>query len=67
MMMKLYITEGSPYARMVRIFILEKGLQDRVEIVIAQTRRSNSPYYAINPSGRVPYLVREDEIGRAHV
>lgn len=63
MMMKLYITEGSPYARMVRIFILEKGLQDRVEIVIAQTRQSNSPYYSINPSGRVPYLIREDGVG----
>ena len=42
MMMKLYITEGSPYARMVRIFILEKGLQDRVEIVIAQIGRATS-------------------------
>jgi glutathione S-transferase len=61
--MKLYITPGSPYARMVRIFILEKGLSDRVEIVIAQTRQAGSPYYAINPSGRVPYLVRDDGVG----
>lgn len=60
--MKLYITEGSPYARMVRIFILEKRLQDRIEILIAQTRQANSPYYVINPSGRVPYLIRDDGV-----
>lgn len=61
--MKLYITPGSPYARIVRILILEKSLQDRVEIVIAKTRRTLSPYYGINPSGRVPYLVRDDGAG----
>jgi len=58
--MKLYITPGSPYARMARIVVLEKGLEDRIEIVPAQTRLANSPYYAINPSGRVPYLVPDD-------
>lgn len=61
--MKLYITPGSPYARIVRVVILEKGLQDRVEIIQAQTRLANSPYYQINPSGRVPYLVRDDGVG----
>ena len=58
--MKLYITPGSPYARMARIVVLEKGLGDRVEIVAARTRAVDSPYYAIAPSGRVPYLVRDD-------
>ena len=61
--MKLYITPGSPYARMARIMVLEKQLQDRVEIERAQTRMTGSPYYAINPSGRVPYLVRDDGVG----
>ncbi|RPI44772.1 MAG: hypothetical protein EHM59_11940 [Betaproteobacteria bacterium] len=61
--MKLYITDGSPYARIARIVIVEKGLEDRVEIVAAQTRRIDSPYYAINASGRVPYLVRDDGVG----
>ena len=58
-MMKLYVTPGSPYARMARIVVLEKGLQERVEIIPAQTRVADSPYYGINPSGRVPYLVCE--------
>lgn len=61
--MKLYITPGSPYARIVRIVILEKGLAPRVEIITATTRTANSPYYDINPSGRVPYLVRDDGVG----
>jgi glutathione S-transferase len=61
--MKLYITPGSPYARIARIVILEKGLESRVEVIVAQTRRADSPYYRINPSGRVPYLICDDGIG----
>ena len=40
--------------------MLEKGLRERVEIVLARTRVADSPYYRINPSGRVPYLVLDD-------
>jgi glutathione S-transferase len=61
--MKLYVTPGSPYARMARIVVLEKGLERRVEIIAARTRVADSPYYGINPSGRVPYLVRDDGVG----
>jgi glutathione S-transferase len=61
--MKLYITEGSPYARIARIVIIEKGLESRVDIIAAQTRLLDSPYYGINPSGRVPYLIRDDGVG----
>ena len=61
--MKLYATPGSPYARMARIVVLEKGLESRVEVIFAKTRTPDSPYYEINPSGRVPYLVRDDGVG----
>ena len=61
--MKLYVTLSSPYARMARIVVLEKNLGARVEIIQATTRTAGSPYYAINPSGRVPYLVRDDGVG----
>ena len=61
--MKLYVTSGSPYARMARIVVLEKKLERRVEIIAAKTRAAGSPYYAINPSGRVPYLVCDDGVG----
>ena len=61
--MKLYITPGSPYARLARILVLEKNLGDRVEIIEAKTRTVDSPYYRINPSGRVPYLIDDAGIG----
>jgi glutathione S-transferase len=61
--MRLYITPGSPYARIARIMVLEKQLDHRVEIEIAQTRTVNSAYYQVNPSGRVPYLIRDDGVG----
>lgn len=61
--MKLYMSEGSPYARIVRILVSEKGLSPRIEMIPAQTRVANSPYYQINPSGRVPYLIRDDGVG----
>jgi glutathione S-transferase len=60
--MKLYITEGSPYARIARVVIIEKGFDSRVEIITAKTRAAGSPYYQINPSGRVPYLIRDDGV-----
>ena len=62
-MMTLYITPGSPYARMARIMVIEKGLEDRVNVVAALTRSADSPFYQINPSGRVPYLLRDDGVG----
>jgi glutathione S-transferase len=47
---------------MARIVVIEKGLQNRVEIISAKTRVADSPYYEINPSGRVPYLICDDGI-----
>ena len=61
--MKLYVTYGSPYARLARIIVVEKGLEDRVAIIEAKTRTKDSPYYQINPSGRVPYLIDEAGTG----
>lgn len=61
--MKLYVTYGSPYARLARIIVIEKALEDRVEIIEAKTRTAGSPYYQINPSGRVPYLVDDTGVG----
>jgi glutathione S-transferase len=61
--MKLYITPGSPYARMARVVVQEKNLEDRVEIIQAKTRTENSPYYDTNTSGRVPFLLLDDGRG----
>lgn len=61
--MQLHTTPGSPYGRIARIVILEKELEGRVEIVPAKTRTADSPYYDINPSGRVPYLLLDNGTG----
>jgi glutathione S-transferase len=61
--MKLYVTLGSPYARLARIIVIEKTLENRIEIIEAKTRTAGSPYYQINPSGRVPYLVDDSGVG----
>jgi glutathione S-transferase len=58
--MQLHVTSTSPYARMTRIAVIEKALEGRVTVQLAQTRQTGSPYYEINPSGRVPCLVRDD-------
>lgn len=47
--MKLYVTFASPYARLARIVVLEKALEDRVEVIAAKTRAVDSPYYHVNP------------------
>ncbi len=60
--MKLFVTMTSPYGRLARIVVLEKRLDGKVELVEAQTRIPGSPYYALNPSGRVPCLVRDDGV-----
>src|SRR5262245_29475315 len=61
--MKLYVTYGSPYARLARIIVIEKALEDRVEIIEAKTRTPGSPYYRMNPSGRVPYCTDDTGVG----
>lgn len=61
--MKLYVTFTSPYARLARILVIEKTLEDRVEVIAAKTRVAHSPYYQINPSGRVPYLIDDAGVG----
>ncbi len=61
--MKLYMTPTSPYARIARVAVQETGLADRVEMVVAKTRTAGSPYYELNPSGRVPFLSLEDGRG----
>ncbi len=61
--MKLFVTPTSPYARLAMIVRLEKGLADRVELVWTRTRKADDPMLAINPSGRIPFLLLEDGTG----
>ena len=47
-----------------RFGVRQRGeINKHAEMIPASTRRVGSPYYKINPSGRVPYLVRDDGVG----
>ena len=58
--MKLYYANTSPYARKVRMTVIEKGLQDRVEQVFANPFEENAELKSANPLGRIPALVTDD-------
>ena len=61
--MKLYGTTTSPYARIARVVVFEKNLQDRFEFIWIKTRIPNDPFLSINPSGRVPFLLLSNGLG----
>jgi len=58
--MKLFYTPNSPYARIGRVFVLERGLRGRVSFEPTTVRDPNSALLAINPSGKVPTLQTDD-------
>ena len=58
--MKLFYGEGSPYARIVRIALLELGLDDKVGKEIVTLRDPESTLLPYNPVGRVPTLQLDD-------
>jgi len=52
--MKLYYSPNSPYARKVRVLIIERAMSDQVELVEVTTTDPNGPIVKINPLGKVP-------------
>ncbi len=58
--MKLFYVPGSPYARMVRVALLETGLAERMVMEEVTLRDPVSALLAFNPVGRVPSLVLDD-------
>lgn len=60
--MKLFYTINSPFARIVRAFIIETGLEERIETAETTLRDPDSDLLPINPVGRVPTLVIDDGV-----
>ena len=58
--MKLYYSATSPYARKVRVVALEKGLDERLELVLANPWPDPTAIVGFNPLGKVPVLVTDD-------
>lgn len=55
--MKLFYAPASPYARKVRIFVIEKGLEAQVEAIAVDPYGPAESLKAANPLGKVPSLV----------
>ena len=55
--MELYTSSTSPYARLVRVMLAEKQLDDRVVYHFVDPWASPTALLAINPACRVPVLV----------
>lgn len=58
--MKLYANPTSPFVRVTRMAIHEKGLADAVEVVIVDAWADAPDFLAANPAGRVPALVTDE-------
>jgi glutathione S-transferase len=57
--MKLFASLTSPYARKIRIILAEKGLP--FELVVDSPWEANTRIPTVNPLGKVPALVTDDE------
>ena len=60
--MKLHFSPTSPYVRKVRVFAMEIGIHDRLELVTADISpiSPNPNLTADNPLGKIPTLVLDD-------
>jgi glutathione S-transferase len=57
--MKLYYANASPYARKVRLTIIEKGLSDKVETHLCNPFDEPAELIAANPLGKIPTLITD--------
>lgn len=60
--MKLLYQTHSPYARKVMVFAYEAGLADKIEVIHHETSptQRNQVVFALNPLGKVPVLITDD-------
>ncbi|CAO1666350.1 glutathione S-transferase N-terminal domain-containing protein [Vreelandella indica] len=58
--MELYLNATSPYARLVRIVLLEKGLADAVTLKWCDPWADDADLLKANPAGRIPALITEE-------
>ncbi|ABK46166.1 Glutathione S-transferase, N-terminal domain [Magnetococcus marinus MC-1] len=61
--MRLFYSPTSPYARKVRLLILEKGLQDQIDMVVVLPMEDNRGVTPLNPLGKIPTLETADGQG----
>ena len=55
---KLYVSPTSPYARKCRALIIEKSLENRIQVIETKPLDDPEDLQALNPLGKVPALER---------
>jgi glutathione S-transferase len=60
--MKLYFSPPSPYSRKVRIVAALLGLDNKIELVVADTTNPDDAIRSKNPLGKIPTLERDDGV-----
>ena len=58
--MKLYLNNASPYARLIRVLLIETGLDGATELVFVDPWTSPPDLLAANPAAKIPTLVLDD-------
>lgn len=58
--MQLYMSYTSPYARKVRVFALEAGLEAQIDEVPVNALEDPESLVAVNPVSKIPALVTDD-------
>lgn len=58
--MKLYLNTASPYARLIRVVLMEAGLDGEIEEIIVDPWAAGEELLAANPASKVPALRLED-------
>ncbi|MCL7931323.1 glutathione S-transferase N-terminal domain-containing protein [Halomonas llamarensis] len=58
--MELYLNATSPYARLARIVLVEKGLAESVTLKWCDPWADDADLLKANPAGRIPALVTEE-------
>ena len=58
--MKLLYAPPSPFARKARVAIIEKGLEDRIELVMVNPMGDDATLLAANPLSKIPALILDD-------
>ncbi|MET7242421.1 glutathione S-transferase family protein [Methylobacterium sp. EM32] len=58
--MKLYANPTSPFVRIVRMALIEKGLNEAVDTTFVDAWADDPTFLDANPAGRVPTLVTDD-------
>lgn len=58
--MELFLNATSPYARMARIVMMEKGLASNVTLRWCDPWANDAELLEANPAGRIPALITED-------